>query len=276
MRTLFLNPPSFENFDGGASSRWPATREIESYWYPVWLCYPAGMLRRHGARRAAASRSPPKKPSRCAKDYELLVLFTSTPGFTWTSRSAEMIKEANPKLELRSWVRRSPSSPRTRLRGTSADRFRCRREFDYRSWSMPRASHSKRSSASATARTARLCTTPKAGRMEDLDAMPWVTKVYKRDLDVTPLQRAVPAAPVHSALLHARLPGAVHLLPVAADASRTRWRMRSADDVAAEMTWARENFPDVKEFFFDDDTFNFQKARTIELCEKLKPLGLTW
>jgi hypothetical protein len=44
MRTLFLNPPSFEGFDGGASSRWPSTREIESYWYPVWLCYPAGML----------------------------------------------------------------------------------------------------------------------------------------------------------------------------------------------------------------------------------------
>ena len=43
MKTLLLNPPSFENFDGGASSRWPATREIESYWYPVWLAYPAGM-----------------------------------------------------------------------------------------------------------------------------------------------------------------------------------------------------------------------------------------
>jgi hypothetical protein len=44
LKTLFLNPPSFENFDGGASSRWPATREIESYWYPVWLTYPAGLL----------------------------------------------------------------------------------------------------------------------------------------------------------------------------------------------------------------------------------------
>ena len=44
LKTLFLNPPSFENYDGGASSRWPATREIESYWYPVWLAYPAGML----------------------------------------------------------------------------------------------------------------------------------------------------------------------------------------------------------------------------------------
>ena len=39
---------------------------------------------------------------------------------------------------------------------------------------------------------------------------------------------------------------------------------------------AKKLFPHVKEFFFDDDTFNIQKARTIELCEKLKPLGLTW
>jgi radical SAM superfamily enzyme YgiQ (UPF0313 family) len=54
------------------------------------------------------------------------------------------------------------------------------------------------------------------------------------------------------------------------------WRKRSTDDVAAEMAKAKQLWPDVKEFFFDDDTFNIQKARTIELCAKLKPLGLTW
>jgi radical SAM superfamily enzyme YgiQ (UPF0313 family) len=54
------------------------------------------------------------------------------------------------------------------------------------------------------------------------------------------------------------------------------WRKRSTDDVAAEMANAKKLFPPIKEFFFDDDTFNIQKARTIELCEKLKPLGLTW
>ena len=42
------------------------------------------------------------------------------------------------------------------------------------------------------------------------------------------------------------------------------------------MAKAKEYWPWVKEFFFDDDTFNIQKARTIELCEKLQPLGLTW
>jgi radical SAM superfamily enzyme YgiQ (UPF0313 family) len=35
-------------------------------------------------------------------------------------------------------------------------------------------------------------------------------------------------------------------------------------------------FPNVKEIFFDDDTFNYQKARTLDLCRKLKPLKFTW
>jgi radical SAM superfamily enzyme YgiQ (UPF0313 family) len=54
------------------------------------------------------------------------------------------------------------------------------------------------------------------------------------------------------------------------------WRKRSSDDVAREMAKAKEYWPWVKEFFFDDDTFNIQKARTVELCAKLKPLNLTW
>src|SRR5258705_6489078 len=78
LKTLFLNPPSFEKFDGGASSRWPATREIESYLYPVWLTYPAGML--EGSRLVDA---PPHRISwldvvDILKDYDFLFLFTST------------------------------------------------------------------------------------------------------------------------------------------------------------------------------------------------------
>jgi radical SAM superfamily enzyme YgiQ (UPF0313 family) len=32
----------------------------------------------------------------------------------------------------------------------------------------------------------------------------------------------------------------------------------------------------VKEIFFDDDTFNYQKARALDLCANLKPLNFTW
>src|SRR5206468_11411540 len=100
MRTLFLNPPSFEGFDGGAGSRWPASREIESYWYPVWLCYPAGML-----PDSKVIDGPPHKVSiqECvdmARDFELLVLYTSAPGFPIDARIAEMMQENNRKLKV--------------------------------------------------------------------------------------------------------------------------------------------------------------------------------
>jgi radical SAM superfamily enzyme YgiQ (UPF0313 family) len=55
-----------------------------------------------------------------------------------------------------------------------------------------------------------------------------------------------------------------------------RWRLRSAEDLANEVSWALQNFDGLKEIFFDDDTFNYQKRRTIDVCEKLGPLNFTW
>ncbi len=43
-KTIFLNPPSYEGFDGGAGSRYQARREIRSFWYPTWLAQPAAMV----------------------------------------------------------------------------------------------------------------------------------------------------------------------------------------------------------------------------------------
>jgi len=100
MRTLFLNPPSFEGFDGGAGSRWPASREIESYWYPVWLCYPAGMLPDSKVVDAPSHKISIEQTVRMAADFELLVLFTSTPGFHVDVKMAEMMKDTNPKLKV--------------------------------------------------------------------------------------------------------------------------------------------------------------------------------
>ena len=116
MRTLFLNPPSFERFDGGASSRWPATREIESYWYPVWLCYPAGML-----PDSKVVDAPPHKISvvhtvEMANEFELLVLFTSSLGLRIDLKIAEMMKDTNPGSRWHLSGRRLRSSLKRRFR----------------------------------------------------------------------------------------------------------------------------------------------------------------
>jgi radical SAM superfamily enzyme YgiQ (UPF0313 family) len=72
------------------------------------------------------------------------------------------------------------------------------------------------------------------------------------------------------------MPGNVYLLPVAADAFRPSLAAALDRRYRARSGLRKEAFPYVKEIFFDDDTFNYQKARTIELCKKLKPLNFTW
>ncbi len=44
LRTLFLHPPSYQGFDGGAGARYQARREIRSFWYPTWLAQPAALV----------------------------------------------------------------------------------------------------------------------------------------------------------------------------------------------------------------------------------------
>ena len=85
LKTLFLNPPSFENYDGGASSRWPATREIESYWYPVWLAYPAGMLEGSRLLDASPHKVNAAETIQIGKEYEFWCCLPPLRDFRGTS-----------------------------------------------------------------------------------------------------------------------------------------------------------------------------------------------
>jgi hopanoid biosynthesis associated radical SAM protein HpnJ len=276
LKTLFLNPPSFENFDGGASSRWPATREIESYWYPVWLAYPAGML--EGARLLDA---PPHHVSgedtiQICKEYDFLVLFTSTPGFPGDIRLAAEIKKANPKIKIAFVGPHVTVLPEKSLRDCPEIDFIVRKEFDHAVVDYAKGKPIADIPNVSFLKDGKVVHNPDAPQLMDLDALPHVTEVYKRDLDVTKYNVPFLLYPFVALYTTRGCPAQCTFCLWPQTLSGHPWRKRSTDDVAAEMKKAQEIFPDVKEFFFDDDTFNIQKARTIELCAKLKPLGLTW
>src|SRR5437660_8607020 len=109
-----------------------------------------------------------------------------------------------------------------------------------------------------------------------LDALPHVTDVYKRDLNIAQYEIPFLRYPYVSLYTTRGCPAQCTFCLWPQTLSGHAWRKRSSDAVAREMAKAKEYWPNVKEFFFDDDTFNIQKARTIELCEKLKPLKMTW
>ena len=277
LKTLLLNPPSFENFDGGASSRWPATREIESYWYPVWLAYPAGMLEGSRLLDAPPHHISADETIEIAKDYEFLVLFTSTVGWSGDHGLARAIKDANPSIKIAFVGPPVTTDPDRALNECEVIDFVCRREFDF---SVVEFANGKPLNEILGIRykdaTGVIQHNPDRPQVEDLDAMPWATKIYKRDMDVTKYNVPFLLHPYIALYSTRGCPAQCTFCLWPQTLSGHAWRKRSTDDVAAELKWAKENFPHVKEFFFDDDTFNIQKDRTIELCAKLKPLGITW
>jgi hopanoid biosynthesis associated radical SAM protein HpnJ len=276
MRTLFLNPPSFEGFDGGASSRWPASREIESYWYPVWLCYPAGMLPDSKVLDAPPHKVSIEQTVAMGKDFELLVLFTSTPGFHVDVKMAEMMKDSNPRLKVAFVGPPVTTEPEKTLRSSRAIDFIVRREFDYQIAEFAKGKPLSELPGVSYRKNGDVVNNPEGPVIENLDVLPWVTKVYKRDLDVRRYNVPFLLNPFISLYTSRGCPAMCTFCLWPQTHSGHRWRLRSSDDVAAEVAWARDAFPYVKEIFFDDDTFNYQKARTIELCKKLKPLNVTW
>ena len=275
MRTLFLNPPSFENFDGGASSRWPATREIESYWYPVWLCYPAGMLPDSKVVDAPPHKITVLQTVQIAKDFELVVLFTSSLGLRVDLKIAEMMKDANPKLKIAFVGPPVTIEPERVLQNGSVD-FVVRREFDHQIADYAGGKPLDQLPGVSFRKNGSFIHNPEGGAIEDLDQLPWVTKVYKRDLDITRYNVPFLRHPFLSLYTSRGCPAMCTFCLWPQTHSGHRWRLRSSDDVAAEVRYALQTFPEVKEIFFDDDTFNYRKARTLELCAKLKPLNFTW
>ncbi|HEY4365057.1 MAG TPA: hopanoid biosynthesis associated radical SAM protein HpnJ [Bryobacteraceae bacterium] len=276
MRTLFLNPPSFEGFDGGAGSRWPSTREIESYWYPVWLCYPAGMLEDSRVLDAPPHGISIEETVKICKEYELLVLYTSSPGFDVDVKIAQMMKDANPKLQVCFVGPPVTIEPDKVLNASKAIDFIVRREFDHQIAAYAKGTPLADLPGVSYRKDGKNIHNPEGPVIENLDELPWVTKVYKRDLDFKRYNVPFLLNPYISFYTTRGCPAMCTFCLWPQTHSGHRWRLRSAQDIAAEVKYTLENFPGLKEIFFDDDTFNYRKQRTLEVCAELKKLNFTW
>src|SRR4051812_42976794 len=276
MRTLFLNPPSFEGFDGGAGSRWPSTREVESYWYPVWLCYPAGMLEDSKVVDAPPHGVSIEQTVAMAKDFELLVLYTSSPGFHVDVKIAEMLKDTNPKLQVCFVGPPVTIEPDKTLDSTKAIDFIVRREFDHQIAGFANGKPLEELPGVSYRKNGVNVHNPEGGYIENLDELPWVSKVYHRDLDFRRYNVPFLLNPFVSFYTTRGCPAMCTFCLWPQTHSGHRWRLRSTEDVVNECKYVKESFPGLKEIFFDDDTFNYRKQRTMELCAELGKLNMTW
>src|SRR2546430_4613835 len=131
MKTLFLNPPSYEGFDGGAGSRYQARREVRSFWYPTWLAQPAALIEGSRLIDAPARGLALDDILPLAANYELAVIHTSTPSFASDAKVAAALKAADPELMIGFIGAHVAVLAEASLNAATAVDFVARNEFDY-------------------------------------------------------------------------------------------------------------------------------------------------
>ncbi|HEY3956509.1 MAG TPA: hopanoid biosynthesis associated radical SAM protein HpnJ [Streptosporangiaceae bacterium] len=278
MRTLFLNPPSYAGFDGGAGARYQARREIRSYWYPTWLAQPAALV--PGSRLVDA---PPAGLGLAdvvplARQHDLAVLYTSSPTFTGDVQVAAALKAENPSLLVGLAGPKVAVQPGPSLQaaGTAVD-FVAREEFDFTlaevAGGRPLAEIDGLSYRDAGGRPVH---NPDRAILEDMDALPFVTPVYKRDLRIEDYSIGYLRHPYVSLYTGRGCRSRCTFCLWPQTVGGHRYRTRSVESVLAEAALAKELFPQMKELFFDDDTLTDDRARTAQIARGLGRLGLTW
>src|SRR5215469_16896371 len=117
MKTLFLQPPSFVGFDGGAGSRYQARREIRSFWYPTWLAQAAAMVPSGKMIDAPPHGLTLGSVVAQVKDFDAVICHTSSPSFQTDVTVLEKLKAEKPGLItglfLRTWIACLLSRPST-------------------------------------------------------------------------------------------------------------------------------------------------------------------
>jgi hopanoid biosynthesis associated radical SAM protein HpnJ len=277
LRTLFLQAPSYEGFDGGAGSRYQARREIRSFWYPTWLAQPAALVEGSKLIDAPPHRLKFEDIVADVKDRDLIVMHTSTPSFTSDAKTAGLIKDINPGVKIGMIGAKVAVESEQSLLDAPAVDFVARNEFDFTikeaadgiAWKDIKGLSYRNDQGVIVHNEDRAV-------LENMDALPWVTPVYKRDLKIENYFIGYLQHPYVSFYTGRGCKSRCTFCLWPQTVGGHRYRVRSVEDVAAEVKWAKEAFPQVKEIFFDDDTFTDNLPRAEAIAKQLAKLGVTW
>ena len=277
MRTLCLHPPSYEGFDGGAGSRYQAKREIRSFWYPTWLAQVAAVVPGSKLVDAPAAGLGLDDVLPLASQHDLAVLHTSSPSFAGDVQVAEALKRANPALKVGFVGAKVAVDPEGSLLASDSIDFVAREEFDFTIAEIAEG-RPLEDVRGVTFRgpDGQVASTLDRPILEDMDRLPYVTDVYRRDLNVDDYFIGYLKHPYVSLYTGRGCRSRCTFCLWPQTVGGHRYRTRSAAHVLGEMARITEMFPSVKEVFFDDDTFTDDRRRAEEIARGMGKLGLTW
>jgi len=279
LKTLFMQAPSFDGFDGGAGSRYQARREVKSFWFPTWLAQPAALVPNSRLLDAPADELSIQQSRDIARGYELVIMHTSSPSFPTDAKFAELLKQDNPDVIIGLIGAKTMVDPDGALNATSAIDFVCREEFDFTCKEVAEGRALKDiKGLSYRGEDGRNVHNPARAMIEDMDELPFVSPIYQRDLTIENYFIGYLKHPYVSFYTGRGCRSKCTFCLWPQTIAGHRYRVRSAENVLAEVQWIKQNMPAVKEVMFDDDTFTDTSnlPRVEAIARGMGQLGMTW
>ena len=276
MKSLFLQAPSFDGYDGGAGARYQMKREVKSFWFPTWLAQAAAMV--PGSRLIDA---PPHNLSfgdieAEVKVHELIVIHTSTPSFKSDCRTADMIRAIHPTAKIGFIGAKVAVEPLESMQACPALDFVCRNEYEFTIQELARGDDWA-GIKGLTWRNAsgEIVSNPEREILKDMDALPSVLPMYKQ-LKVEKYFGGYLMHPYMSWYTGRGCKSRCTFCLWPQTIGGHNYRFKSIEKVVEEVKYVQREFPQVKEIFFDDDTLTDNHARVEELAKELGKLGVVW
>ena len=277
LRTLFLQAPSFDGFDGGAGSRYQAKREIKSFWFPTWLAQPAALVEGSKLIDAPPAGTTLAEVVAQANDFDHVVVHTSVPSFKSDVKVIEALKAANPKLLVGLIGAKVAVNAEGSLREAPVVDYVARNEFDFTIKDVADEVPLKDiKGISYRDGRGNIVHNDDRPMIENMDSLPFVTKVYERDLKIEDYFIGYLRHPYISIYTGRGCKSRCTFCLWPQTVGGHNYRTRSVAHVIEEIKYAMEKFPQVKEFFFDDDTFTDDLPRAEAIAKELGKLGITW
>jgi radical SAM superfamily enzyme YgiQ (UPF0313 family) len=279
MRVFMLNPPYFERYS--RQSRSPCVTKGGTFYYPYFLAYATGALEKAGFKvrllDAVARKLSREEVVKEAEKFNpgLVVLDTSTPSIYNDVEVASLIKEALPGAHVTLVGTHPTAMPEETLGLSDKIDSLCLGEYDYTLVDLAEAVEEDANLAKVKG----LCYRSNGGirknepreLIKNLDALPFVSRVYKKHLNIKDYFYASLLYP-QVTILTAR--GCPYNCSFCNAPFKNSYRARSVENVLDEFEYIQGELPEVKEVMIEDETFPVRKKRTLEFCEGLKERGI--
>jgi len=286
MKAYLLNPPYIPHF--GRGMRWQDTGRGGTLYYPVWLAYAAGLLEKEHEVRLVDAPAWNWNRTQVIEDIGkfqpgLIVLDSSFPSLNNDISVAETIKQdySDAKIIL---VGPPASQFSDRILQSNGIDIVARWEYDFTLKEIAEAIENEGNLEDVNGisykKKRRVIHNPdrEFSSSKDLDEIPFVSKVYKTHLNVRDYFLGNSLYPEVQIFTGRGCPFQCTFCSWPQTLMGRKYRVRNIGNVLDELEWIEQNLPQVKEVFFEDDTFTIDKKRVIAFTEgyKQRRLKIVW